>query len=245
MIMLCCVDPGHGGNDPGAIGITGVQEKVVALNIATYAAYWLARCGVQYVLTRDGDKYVSLQERCDIANSAAADCFVSVHCNSATNPNAQGLEVYYYESSTDGRKLADTLNANIYHDCNSPSAVTCPVKPGTAPDIELDNRGSKEARFYVLRYTKMPAALVETGFLSNVTEEAWLEDTANQKLAGRAIAKAICQYLGVKWINEWEEQRESALRKLAAKVGFNSPHETAEQVDMGMMAVIFERLGLI
>jgi N-acetylmuramoyl-L-alanine amidase len=241
---------GHGGPDPGAIGPTGVQEKQVVLNIVHRTASWLNRCSVRCVLTRGGDENVFLQRRCDIANQAGAVCFVSIHCNASENPSAEGLEVYYYEGSKEGLRLANLLNAQIFTDCNLSGARLFAVKEETIPftaqeATELQNRGVKTAHYYVLKYTVMPAALVEVAFISNHTEEAWLGNPTNQELVGKALAKAVCRYLGVSWIDTWEEQRQAALRKLEEKAEFNTPHETTEQVDMGMLAVVLERLNLI
>lgn len=247
---IIVLDPGHGGSDPGAIGPTRVQEKWVNLNIAYHTADWLDKNGISCVLTRKSDEYVSLQKRCDIANQADANCFISIHCNASKNRTAQGIEVYHYKDSVAGQTLASILNTTILTEASRPSAIVKAASetaiPATAEEAaELNNRGVKEAQFYVLRHTAMPAALVEVAFISNPTEEIWLADIANQKLVGKAIAKAICQYLGAPWINEWEEQRKAALQKLAVKAGFNTSHETTELVDMGLLAVVLERLGVI
>ncbi len=258
--MVIVLDPGHGGSDPGAIGPGGTREKDVNLKIALAASAWLQKQGVQVVLTRVDDYDVSLQNRCDIANQAGAACFVSIHCNAATDPDAQGAETYYHDDSEEGRKLAQCLQENV-------TALGLPGR-GAKSDFNLHQSG-----LYVLRNTVMPAALVEVAFISNPDEEAWLNDPANQDAAGKAIAKGVCAYLGIPFAeispapeefprgdspaggpggsggdgagSAWDKERQVALSKLAAKARFNSPHTISEPVTMGMLAVVLERMGLI
>jgi N-acetylmuramoyl-L-alanine amidase len=176
--MLVVLDPGHGGRDPGAIGPTGLREKDVNLKIALYASQWLRNSNVDVLMTRTEDVDVSLADRCAIANRAGADCFVSVHCNAFQDPNVRGTEVYYYYGSQRGRRLAESLLKEVVA-------------------LGFRNRGVKEAGFYVLKNTAMPAALVEVAFISNPNEEAWLANPTNQEITGKAIAKGICNYLSV------------------------------------------------
>lgn len=196
------------------------------LGITRYAAMWLDRHKVGCVLTRDGDEDVSLQRRCEIANEAGATCFVSIHCNASENPCANGLEVYYFEDSRGGFRLANLLCMNIVKATEQTSTSIVPVKakeiPPTAEEAaELNNRGVKVGHYYVLKYTAMPAALVEVAFISNPTEEAWLESARNQELVGKAIARAICQYLGVKWVDQVTP--EQAIDWLASKGVISAP----------------------
>lgn len=170
-------------------------------------------------MTRDGDytpNYTTpsndLQARCDIANKSGAMCFVSIHCNSASSSDAQGMEVYYYEKSREGWRLANLLNMQLYLTINTQLCKIIAVReldiPVTAEEAtELNNRGVKYAHYYVLKNTVMPATLVEVAFISNPTEEIWLRNSSNQELVGKAIAKGICQYLGVKWVEQVTPER--------------------------------------
>jgi N-acetylmuramoyl-L-alanine amidase len=232
-VIKVAIDPGHGGYDPGAVGPTGVQEKNVTLAIALFARDYLKQQGVDVVLTRDGDYTpghaspdYDLQARCDIANNAGANCFVSIHCNSSTNRDAQGTEAYYYEGSQEGMRLASLLNKHIFTDCGTPTTALFSVKPDVVPATPQvaaawSNRGLKASHFYVLAHTVCPAALVEVAFISNPTEEAWLETPKNQELTGKAIAKAICEYLGVKWMDQITP--EQAIDWLASKGVISDP----------------------
>ncbi|MBP1912396.1 N-acetylmuramoyl-L-alanine amidase [Thermococcus stetteri] len=172
-----CVDAGHGGHDPGAIG-NGVREKDIALAIALKTAEILKKDGAKVVLTRDGDYFVTLPERVRIANSAGCDIFVSIHVNSGSS-SATGFEVYHYYGSSKGNLLATYVNREL-------------VK-----FIPLKNRGVREAGFYVIKYTKMPAILIETGFITNPYDVSILTNDAYQWKYSLAILHGIQRYFGV------------------------------------------------
>jgi hypothetical protein len=123
------------------------------------------------------------------------------------------------------------------------SSVAAAVDDSTIP-ATLSDRGLKTAKFYVLKYTNMPSCLLETAFISNPNEEKLLGDPSFRDKAAEGIAKGICAYLGVDY-NSWEAKQRTALAKLAERAGFNSAHTIDEQVTMGMIAVILERLGMI
>ncbi|MCL6611165.1 MAG: N-acetylmuramoyl-L-alanine amidase [Peptococcaceae bacterium] len=172
------IDLGHGGRDPGAIGQSGVQEKDVTLAVALKVKSILKPvAGV--ILTREGDDDIDLAPRADVANKAGADCFVSIHCNSAANPKAQGTETYFYPGSEEGKKLAALLQKNL------------------VAALRLADRGVKQANFAVLRLTECPAALAEIAFISNMQEESLLASEDFQQHAAQAIAAGIAEYLGI------------------------------------------------
>jgi len=168
------VDAGHGGSDVGAIGVSGRYEKDLTLPIALKLQSALVSKGFQVVFTRSNDTFVSLDGITDIANQANPFAFVSIHANKAGTPAATGLETYTFYGS-------DRTLANLVQ--NAILAQTHQV-----------NRGVKEAGFYVIKYTKVPAVLVETGFLSNPDEENFLFDEKNQTLIANAIADAIANF---------------------------------------------------
>lgn len=183
-----CIDPGHGQHDPGAVGPGGTKEKDVALSVALKVGEWLKKHGIDVVFTRTNDnpgfptdEKQNLAKRVSIANTAKADIFVSVHCNSAGNKQARGLETYCYALGGNGEKLARAIQEE--------------VRKATG----FIDRGVKTANFYVLRYTQMPAVLVELGFISNPDEEKILASTDFQAKAAEAIAKGICRYFGIQW----------------------------------------------
>ncbi|MEA5509054.1 N-acetylmuramoyl-L-alanine amidase [Crocosphaera sp. UHCC 0190] len=171
------IDPGHGGRDPGAIGIGGLQEKNVVLSIAAEVTKILKQRGIQVIMTRSGDYFVSLLGRVKRAENSNANVFVSIHANAVGGNNSQvnGLETYYYSS---GYRLALSIHRNILQQVQ----------------VE-ENRGVKQARFYVLRKTSMPAALVEVGFVTGRTDNRNLKNPSYRKKLAEAIADGITEYL--------------------------------------------------
>ena len=172
---LVCIDPGHGGEDPGAV-CNGVEEKVVNLDIALRTRPLVEAMGYRVIMTRTADITLSLQERCDIANNAGADIFVSIH-NNAYLSTSEGTETFCYYDSEEGRRLATLIHNEVIS------------------RIKLTNRGVKEAGFYVLKHTDMPAALLEGAFLTNPEEAELLQDPAFRQKIAEGVAEGINNYL--------------------------------------------------
>nr|WP_230966066.1 N-acetylmuramoyl-L-alanine amidase [Nostoc sp. NZL] len=174
--VVVLIDPGHGGKDPGAVGLGGLREKDVILPISKRIAQVLQQNGVQVVMTRDSDYFVTLPGRVQLAERANADVFVSIHAN-AVGPgrsDVSGLETYYYDS---GLGLARTVHNSILQ------------------NINVRDRGVRRARFFVLRKSSMPSILVETGYLTGRDDNAKLRSSAYQNQMADAIARGILQYL--------------------------------------------------
>lgn len=171
------IDPGHGGVDPGAVGIGGLQEKQVIFPISLRVREILESQGVMVVMTRTDDRTLDLQPRVDIAERANADIFVSIHANaiSLSRPDVNGIESYY--SSDTGRRLAATIHASML-------AAT-----------GMNDRGVRQAGFYVIRRTSMPATLLELGFVTGAQDAPRLRDPAWRETMANAIARGILQYL--------------------------------------------------
>ncbi|WP_456367590.1 N-acetylmuramoyl-L-alanine amidase [Thermococcus sp.] len=171
-----CVDAGHGGKDPGAVGY--VVEKDVNLAIALKVAKVLEKDGAKVVLTRDGDYFVTLSGRVKIANSNNCDIFISIHANSGPS-SASGFEVYHYYTSSRGKTLATYVDEEI------------------GKLIPLRNRGVKSAGFYVIKYTRMPAILIETGFVTNSNDASIISDESYQWRYAYAVLHGVQRYFGV------------------------------------------------
>ncbi|HEY9708028.1 MAG TPA: N-acetylmuramoyl-L-alanine amidase, partial [Oculatellaceae cyanobacterium] len=149
--IVVMIDPGHGGQDPGAIGIGGLQEKNVILPISQRVAAILEQQGVQAILTRTSDYFVDLAPRVQMARQQRVDLFVSIHANAVNNrPDVSGLETYYY--SRQSLRLAQTIHNSILQ------------------SINIRDRRVRSARFFVLRNNPMPAVLVEVGFVTGVED---------------------------------------------------------------------------
>ena len=177
--FLVVIDPGHGGPDPGAIGIGGIRETDVVLDVSKITKKLLSQKGVKVRLTRNKEVDLDLPPRVSIANRTDADIFVSIHANASRGKkrDINGLETFYYRGWR-GRLLAKRIQRQILK-----------VSPGS-PD-----RGVKQGRFHVIKNTKMPAVLVEIGFLTGRLDARRLEKSIHRKRIAYAIAKGILEYL--------------------------------------------------
>jgi N-acetylmuramoyl-L-alanine amidase len=189
---LVMIDPGHGGKDPGAIGLGGLREVDVILPISIRVAQILAKSGVNTQLTRDSDYFVGLDERVVMSRRAGATIFVSIHANSIDNrPDVNGLEVYHYHR---GEDLAYAVHDRILDELERD------------PKTPLADRGVRSARFLVLRKSDIPAILVEVGYLTHDTESLNLADPAYRNKMAEAIAAGILEYLGQRTQSSTDEQ---------------------------------------
>ncbi|HUY69108.1 MAG TPA: N-acetylmuramoyl-L-alanine amidase, partial [Alphaproteobacteria bacterium] len=220
---LLMIDPGHGGKDPGAIGRTfGTHEKDVVLDIGRRMADNLTRIrGVDVRMTRDRDFFLPLEERVRIAQQARADFFVSVHADSAPNPEARGLSVYTLSAKASDKlagAIADTENrADMFGGVHLPPVdpdvaailsdlatrrthnTSLRVKADFVEDMShswpLLVRPMRAANFVVLRSPEVPSMLVETGFLSNPHDESTLRQPQARAQIARLMADNLARIL--------------------------------------------------
>jgi len=172
---LIVVDAGHGGNDPGAIGTAGNREKDFTLAVANKLVGFLRQYPeFQVVATRTTDVFLTLAERVAIANEREADLFLSIHANSFSNPKTGGTETYYYNANS--KEFAQVVHKHLQQATG------------------FSDRGVKTAGYYVIKNTRMPAVLTETGFLTNPSENSQLTSPAFQEKVARALANAIREY---------------------------------------------------
>lgn len=182
---IITIDPGHGGSDSGAVGPNGYTEKEGAFAISQKVASILNQSGAKVVMTRNSDVDVygpnasarnELQARVDVGNNANSDIFVSIHCNAFVNPAANGTQTFYYGSSYQGQRLAQSIQEKMI-EANG-----------------LRDRGISTCNFYVVKHSYMPAVLIETAFITNYDEEALLSDDEWQTTMAKAIAEGINEY---------------------------------------------------
>lgn len=221
-LKVIVLDPGHGGEDTGAKGPSGLEEKEITLSIAKKLASLLQeKLDARVLMTRTSDVFVPLEERTAFANANRADVFISIHANAALSRDARGTETFFLSmdaTDEDARRLAAFENS---------ADSFAPVSAGLAAgddlrDILLDlantrshhessrlaevvhlsmlgktgreGRGVKQAPFTVLVGATMPAILVEVGFISNPSEEKWLSSKKYQETAASAIADGILSF---------------------------------------------------
>lgn len=166
------INPGHGDPDPGAVGSTGLLEKDVVFAVGNLAADYLRAVGYEVLVLQSDDLNGVIRK----ANESGAGLFVSLHCNSFANPQANGTEAFYYPGSKNGKKLATCIQDQLIR------------------EMRLVDRGIKEMSnmLGVLAYTKMTAVLIELAFISNPKEEKLL--ATDQERFARAVARGISDY---------------------------------------------------
>lgn len=220
--FVAVIDPGHGGDKEGAIGPGGLREKELTLQIARRVAAALRRQGGRVLLTRTGDVPVGLAERAALANAERADVFVSIHLNAmpaSGRRDAQGVETYFLSAdATDAsatavaaRENADRLAGEAEVDPSDPvsgilrdladtealtesSRLAYAIHERLVRRLGADDRGVKQAPFYVLAGARMPAVLVEVGFVSNAAEGRRLAGAAHQDRVAHAIAEGVAAW---------------------------------------------------
>jgi N-acetylmuramoyl-L-alanine amidase len=218
--LTVVVDPGHGGEQEGALSPAGEKEKDVALSIARRIAKHLRKAGAKVVLTRSGDISVPLANRAAIATAIRADLFLSVHLNSMATADArratQGIETYFlsagasdtHANAVAARENADRLAGEPELDPNDPvaailvdledaaslqgsSRLAYALHERLVSRLGAEDRGVKQAPFYVLAGARMPAVLLEVGFISHGEEAVRLRSRAYQEKIAEAVADGV------------------------------------------------------
>ena len=183
--MKWYLDFGHGGKDSGAIGPTNLKESDIVLKIGLMVKETLENAFEKVIITRDNDKYYSLDYRTKKANNENCDYFVSIHLNSAPNPSAKGCEVWLYDENSKLQTLANNLCNNL------------------ATKINTHNRGVKYSKkLSVLKNSKMPALLIEIDFISNKEVENYLKNDKNLKNISDTISSTLLSFVNKSIIDD-------------------------------------------
>ncbi|HTM11154.1 MAG TPA: N-acetylmuramoyl-L-alanine amidase [Verrucomicrobiae bacterium] len=212
------IDPGHGGRDPGAVGIAGLAEKDIALAVARkLAARLKTEMGIEAILTRDDDRFVSLEERTAMANKQGADLFISLHVNASPNSEARGVETYYLDNTTDEAALRMAARENgiardrisdlqfilsdMVQNLKLEDSITLAHRLQSSVVSQMGRRygelrdlGVKKAQFYVLVGARMPSVLVEMFFITNNVEARALAGEDYQQTLADALFEGIKKY---------------------------------------------------
>lgn len=220
--VIVAIDAGHGGEDPGAIGAAGTKEKDVTLAVAQELARLIDRQpGLAALMIRDGDYYVGLRERIELARKQRADLFISIHADAFTNTTTRGSSVYTlshgvasssaakwlasHENSVDqvggeDQPVADDLLTSVLMDMTQNATIELSTKLAGLVIAKLGrqtlvhNNEVQRAGFAVLRASDIPSILVETAFISNPEDEQRLRDPAHQRALARAIYEGVEAY---------------------------------------------------
>ena len=184
------VDAGHGGRDPGKVGVDGCLEKDLNLEIAKKVQAILEQQDIKVIMIRDTDKGLyeeqtsnkkvqDMKNRCALINETEPDCVVSIHQNSYHEEYVSGAQVFYYSSSAEGKALAEALQSELV----------------SYADPENHRQAKANDSYYLLKKTEAPIAIVECGFLSNWEEAAKLQDDGYQSRIAWAVSMGILTYL--------------------------------------------------
>ena len=187
------IDSGHGGDDPGKIGVGNVLEKDINLEIAELLETRLKKEDVNVIMTRTEDVMLAddgsssktaedLKKRCAMINESGADCAVSIHQNSYSDEAIKGAQVFYFEHSEEGKLLAETLQSSLI--------------AGLDPTNHRQAKGN--VTYYLLKKTEIPIVIVECGFLSNPEEAKLLGEEKYQEKVADAVCAGIMEYLNGK-----------------------------------------------
>lgn len=184
------IDAGHGGEDPGKVGIGDILEKDLNLQIAKNVKKLLEKEKIQVIMTREDDcmltgensistKAVDMKERVNLINETAPKLAVSIHQNSYSDSDVWGAQVFYYENSPEGEKAAQIMQNAL---------LSC--------DMNNKRQAKANDTYYLLKRTEIPTIIVECGFLTNPQESEKLCDETYQQVLAKAICNGILEYLG-------------------------------------------------
>jgi N-acetylmuramoyl-L-alanine amidase len=211
------IDPGHGGKDPGAVGLLKQKEKTITLDVARRLAALLIGQGIKYELTRDADEFVSLKRRTQFANQQKGDLFLSIHCNSNRDPTVQGASTYFLKPARTQRAIEAATRENsvvqledsagVYQDLTQENFILMTMATSqymkdseawaafatqeTIKASGLESRGVDQAGFYVLIGASMPAILVECGYISNPEDVRVLSSERGRQKIAEGLLQSI------------------------------------------------------
>lgn len=230
--MKIGIDPGHGGNDPGAVGLNRTREKDVNLGIAQRVQFLLNRMGLETVMTRSDDSSKSLLARSNLFNDAGVDYAVSIHCNSSSNPVPDYIGTYIQATGGEAERLAAKVQKQL--------AGITGWKDG----------GVRVQNLHMTRETRMPAILCECGFISNPAQEAVLNSSEGQTRIARAIAAGLGEFLDIDAgggpIQPVETWKQDIMNKAVEAGLITAPHQPDEtapkwfvlQIALNVMAAL-------
>jgi len=213
-VRVVVIDPGHGGDDKGATGSL-MDEKDIVLNIAKKLHQLLIDEGIGAFLTRDGDYSVPLSDRTGFANSKGASLFISIHVNYSKRKEARGIETFFLSEKSSDKETEEVVNQENLPFLKKDDSRTIELILWDLVQMEFidesrnlaeciqknvidvtgnENRGIKQGPFYVLRGAKMPAALIETGFIQNPDDYSRLIKDEYQWILAKSIFKGIVDF---------------------------------------------------
>jgi N-acetylmuramoyl-L-alanine amidase len=214
MGKIIVIDPGHGGNDPGAIG-NNLKEKEVTLKLAKATRDYLENhyTGMKVILTRETDITLSLNQRSDLADKENADILASIHINSAGSSAATGFESYIYNGIVN----------------QGTTALQNAIHTEVAKVNDLEDRGQKKANFHMVREPRCSAVLTENGFIVNKSDSNKMKSPEWIKKVGQAHAVGMAEFLGLQRAEQPKQEEAGALYRV--QLGAFSNLENAKSLE--------------
>jgi len=208
--MKIGIDPGHGGEDPGAVGKGGTLEKDINLAIAQRVQFLLSRMGIETVMTRSDDSPKSLMSRTNLLNGARVDYAISIHCNSSADPGPNYISTFIQARGGEAELLATKVQARLAQSTGWPDG------------------GVRVQNLHMTRETKMPAILCECGFISNPAQELLLKNSEVQTRIARAIVEGVSEFLQIEVEQPKTEQWKMVIMEKAVEEGLITSQHNAD-----------------
>lgn len=187
------LDPGHGGNDVGARGKRGMNEKDINLDIAKRVRDKLQTYGIKVIMSRPKDEFITLWRRTSLAKTSRPHLFVSIHTNAARSRSVNGAEIFYY-GNANFKENGPQYKQNRLKSYQFAKLVQYHL----SKSAKIKSRGVKSAKYFVLRNSSAPAVLIEVGFITHAEEESRLVTTSHRNLIAQAITQAVLDFRGRK-----------------------------------------------
>lgn len=241
--LTVVIDPGHGGHDPGAIGVNGLKEKNVNLDISIKLVQELNNLGYETIMTRESDQFMTLPERVTFANQSGGDIFVSVHSNAHPNSSARGTLVLYYDDTYQQADYPASSAMRMLSDENK--ALARSVQEHVIQQVNTVNRGIIPSGVFVVRNGIMPSVLIEAAFLSNKEDATLLASDSFRASIASGIAKGISKYQPPVFYdlkNHWAKEHILKLESLGIVNGDNGAFHPNRQMTRAEFITILDKL---
>ena len=232
--MIICLDPGHGGTDPGATA-NGIVEKEVNLAVALLTKQMLEAHGHEVALTRRSDTYFSHSARAEVASRAKANLFVSIHHNAAGDRYARGLEIYHSIIGGDSKRLAEFIHRRY--------RALIPELPTRG--LRTRTQGDGRDYYAAIRLTSMPAIIIEGGFLTNAADAELIKQQHFRERQAQAISQGAILWGGGNIMPDAPEWKKDGLKWLEEhRLVTPGRWQADDTLDMGTLGTILSNLSI-
>ncbi len=237
------LDAGHGGSDPGAIGVNGLKEKDVNLDITKKVQIELVNMGYEIIMTRTTDKFLTLQERVKLTNATHPDLFVSIHANAHPQSHVQGSMVLYYDQRYPQKRYP--ASKEMIQLSPQSKALAQSVQKQLVQSAGTTDKGLLPSSAYVIRMGKVPSILVETAFLSNWQDAERLADEQLRSTMAKGIVKGITQYMPISFqdtVSHWAKLSILKMKDTGIMVGYGDVFRPNKAITRAELLATLDRV---